>query len=819
MPRHFPCGTSGGPLFVKLTSLLVVVASAILLGILGMPMACSQPPTAVQGAEMVELNFAGATTLPKLLEAFSKILDTRFIYGADMENRPVNVVTPTTIPKDAIKPFLGSILKSQNLAIVDSAVPGWKRIEDRGDFKPFAAIGSANEILARDGPAAVVTQVLEAKNLNIAQLKPQLDKFKSVGGEILTLDETGVIIVTDYTENVQKIADLIRLIDQARTEAIIDFYEVKNRTPASLIEQVEALLSKNGGGAVGEVRLFNDASGKRVVVAGDRNRVARVLQLLQQLDTGTDFMTRLYRVQNVSVSRLDTIIKGLVSSEELEKAIETTVDEEGNLLIVRAPEAIHAQIKRLLQELDQPINATESPYQFYKLRNANAMEVLFTLLALQQVTGTGQGFPVGGLGMGAFGTLGGMNMGGVNPMMGFGGFPGMGGMGMGRMGIGNQPMQMPPGADFGDNSIEERRPNANQNSALGALIGGVAGMGGIPGGLGTGMVGFGGGQVATLPGGARVTADVATNSLIVYAPASVQPLYERLIRSLDQRRPQVMIEAEIIAVDTSDNFALGVEISFGDRQGARRLFKFTSFGLSEVDPLTGALSVNPSLGFNGVLVDPDVADVIVQALARHTRSRVLASPKILVNDNQTGSLESVNSVPFQSVNASDTVATTSLGGNQQAGTIITVTPHINEDDHLQLEFDVEFSTFAGSGGTADLPPPRQIDRITSVVTIPNGDTIVVGGLKRIGDSDSFTGIPWAEKIPILRELTSLSTETRTTTSFFLFIRPKILRDSRFRDLRYLSDLEAQAAQIEGDAPRSGPLLIQCPKPLPSKMIP
>jgi len=55
---------------------------------------------------------------------------------------------------------------------------------------------------------------------------------------------------------------------------------------------------------------------------------------------------------------------------------------------------------------------------------------------------------------------------------------------------------------------------------------------------------LGGGQVATLPGGARVSADVATNSLIVYAPASVQPLYEKLIRSLDQRRPQVMIEAE-----------------------------------------------------------------------------------------------------------------------------------------------------------------------------------------------------------------------------------------------------------------------------------
>ncbi len=323
--------------------------------------------------------------------------------------------------------------------------------------------------------------------------------------------------------------------------------------------------------------------------------------------------------------------------------------------------------------------------------------------------------------------------------------------------------------------------------------------------------------MATLPGGARVSAGVGTNSLIVYAPSSVQPLYERLIRSLDQRRPQVMIEADIIAVDTTDDFSLGVEVSIGDRTGAKKLFKFTQFGLSTVDPTNGFLTIDPSLGFNGVLIDPDVADAIVQALSAHTRSRVLATPKILVNDNQTGTLESVDSVPFASVNASQTVATTSLGGDQQAGTIITVTPHINEDDHLQLEFEVEFSSFSGATAAVGdngqtLPPPRQIDRVGSIVTIPDGKTVVVGGLKQRSGSDTFLGLPFVEKIPILRELTSLTTESGRTTSFFLFIRPKILRDSRFQDLRYLSDIEAQDAAIPGDVPQSGPILIPCPKP-------
>jgi type II secretory pathway component GspD/PulD (secretin) len=81
-------------------------------------------------------------------------------------------------------------------------------------------------------------------------------------------------------------------------------------------------------------------------------------------------------------------------------------------------------------------------------------------------------------------------------------------------------------------------------------------------------------------------------------------------------------------------------------------------------------------------------------------------------------------------------------------------------------------------------------------------------LKRVGDSQTFTGVPWAEKIPVLRELTSRTTENQTTTSFFLFIRPVILRDSRFADLQFLSDKEAGEACIPGDYPVSHPTLVQ-----------
>ena len=490
------------------------------------------------------------------------------------------------------------------------------------------SLARRGEVLLRDGPAAAVTQVIPIKNADMTKLSQTLRPFLTTTGNasnFIVLPENRLIIVTDYAVNVKSLVEILKLIDQPTGQAVIDFYLTRNRTPASLIEQVEALIEQNGAASAANtssVKLFNDASGKRVIVAGEKERVQRILDLLGQLDTGMEFQTRVYRLENIAADRINKLIRGLVSSEEADTAIESTIDQEGNLLVVRAADEVHQQIETLVRELDRPVDSDESPIQFYKLKNANAVEVLFSLLALQQAAGIGLDQQTGGLGFGQFGTLGGLNVGGVNQGIGFGaggllpsgGF-GNSGFGAVRGDTGGQAVRMPFENGNADNVQGSARQN--QNQALSPLIGGGnTGLGGGFGGIGAGISGAG--QVVTLPGGARVSADVATNSLIVFAPTSVQPLYEKLIRSLDQRRPQVMIEAEIVAVDTSDNFSLGVEVSAGDRTGASRLFKFTSFGLSEVNSTTGALTVSPNLGFNGVLVDPDVADVIVQALSRHT---------------------------------------------------------------------------------------------------------------------------------------------------------------------------------------------------------
>jgi type II secretory pathway component GspD/PulD (secretin) len=773
--------------------------------------------------EIVELNLSGTVKVTTLLELMSRELGIRFLHGTDIARRDVTVYTPAELPRKVLPTLLGSLLREANLAVVDSDVPGWKRVVDIADIVNAAPAGDAEEIARRNGPAAAVTQVLTLQYIEPTTASTSLKPFLSrTGSNLVALPDQRVLIVTGYAADVRLVAELLQMLDRPDDPGIIEFYQARRRPPAMLIEQFESVrtgqASKKTDAADGP-KLFVDKTGRRVVVAGPKALVFAALELLDRLDSGTEYLTRIYRLEYIGASRLDNLIQGFAEAptegrdDRRSRAVETTVDEEGNLLVVRAGADVHAQIEKLVLELDQPVDSEASPIRFYKLKNATAIEVLYSLLALQEAAGIG-GVQQAGLAAGSFGTLGGANVGGVVPAMGASVNPQTGmPLGNTNLSAGGEMMGEASLGLVGQNLANNLSSSriGNQNAALGGLVPGgmVAGAGGMVGG---GMMGgFGGASVASLPGGARVSADVATNSLIVFAPSNVQSMYEKLIRSLDQRRPQVLIQAEIVAVDTSDNFALGVEISAGDRQGSKRLFQFTSFGLSEVDPITGALTVNPALGFNGVLVDPDVADVIVQALSRHTRGRVLSSPKVLVNDNQTGTINSIASVPFQAFSQGQASTLAGLGGNQEAGTTIQVTPHINEDDHLQLEFDVEFSTFVGSG-TDNLPPPRQIDRVGSVVTIPDGKTVIVGGLKRTNDGESFTGVPWLEKIPVIRELSSLRTAEQSTTSFFLFIRPTILRDSQFRDLKFLSDVEVQDAALPADYPVSRPLLIPCPPP-------
>ena len=746
--------------------------------------------SAQEPAATVQLNFPDQIELQLLVEYVSKRLDIKILYDEALSGKKITIKAPKEIPADSLLNLLESALKMKGLALVEADVAGWKQIVTSRDLTQIAQPGDQTTLADTEATTAI-TQAFPLKHIDPQKLSQIVKPFLTEpGANTITLPDQKLIIITDYAKNLTRITRLIETIDQAGPPSVLEFYEVQHVEAATLsgqITQMIAAQAKTQGTDAGQFDVTHDERTNKLILVGPQLLVDKIVKLLKTLDVPLGLTTEVYTFEYVAAERIDKLVKELFDPLTIKRLYHSAIDVEDNLLIATAPNKIHERIGWLTKQMDLESKRPGSSVKFFKLKNANAEEVIQTLQSIQQNGQTPFGAFSGGNNL-----AGGAR--GISPL-------GRGPTGAAGYSLG-QPFrnQFVPGANYPGTPGQPQptQPPAFQSGQQQAGQGQPA-----PTLQQTGSTA----EISYLPDSARVTADPYTNSIIVVGDRPAQEIYKNLIEFLDVKRPQVMIEAQVVIIDTSDDYSLGVELSTGDRSGVNRLFEFTSFGLSTVDPMSGALSLIPGRGLNWALVNPEEGDAVLRALATHRRARVLSVPRVLVNDNSTGTLASVTEVPFTSVNASNTVATTSFAGFAEAGTTIEVTPRISENDHLVLDYVVTLNSFTGSGG-AGVPPPRQTDEIRSTVTIPDGHTIIVGGLNRQNTSWDRNGIPVLERIPILRELTGVENDSKSRTTLFVFLRPVILRDDKFRDLQYLSDKALNCAGCKKNYPVSSPMLIK-----------
>jgi len=201
---------------------------------------------------------------------------------------------------------------------------------------------------------------------------------------------------------------------------------------------------------------------------------------------------------------------------------------------------------------------------------------------------------------------------------------------------------------------------------------------------------------------------------------------------------------------------------------------------------------------------------VLRALEAITDGRSVSVPKVLVNNNQQGLLNSVNQQPITTTITSNTSTQTSFAGTADAGTIVTVKPSIAAGDHLVLEYNVEISAFVGESTAEGIPPPSVENSLQSVVSIPDGHTVVVGGLEIETEGESVSQVPFLGSIPLIGELFKNRSKSASRTRFFAFIKPTILRHERFEDLKYLTVAAADEANVDTseDWPTVEPRLIR-----------
>lgn len=301
--------------------------------------------------------------------------------------------------------------------------------------------------------------------------------------------------------------------------------------------------------------------------------------------------------------------------------------------------------------------------------------------------------------------------------------------------------------------------------------------------------------------------DPEMNAIIAVGAPHLLDEVGELIARLDMRQPQVLLEVLLVSLSEGQSQDLGVELQAQISSSGTLIGLGSLFGLSQNSPSSTAPIVGGT-GGTAVILDPGDFSVVVRALERVSRGRSLSRASTLVNNNESASLSNTVQVPFATTTLTDGNTITAFGGSESAGTTISVSPQIAEGDFLVLNYNVSLSAFLGEASSDGLPPPSQSTSINAVATIPDGYSIVVGGLELLSESDADTKTPLLADIPIIGNLFKSGSDSTSRTRFYVLIRPSILRDPGFERLRYLSDTASEEAGATLGWPTVRPQIIR-----------
>ncbi len=339
-------------------------------------------------------------------------------------------------------------------------------------------------------------------------------------------------------------------------------------------------------------------------------------------------------------------------------------------------------------------------------------------------------------------------------------------------------------------------------------------------------------------GEVKISADKATNSLVVVASAQDYKNLTRVIEKLDIQRRQVFVEAVIMEVNLNNTDEFGISLHGGTAvdtdDGIAPIIVGNQVGQASSLNLTSLVSLGGFLaGMQGPNV-PGVAElgvalpsfgVVMHALTRNSDVNVLSTPHILTSDNEEAEITVGQNVPFQAgftpqglgnlvggAVGGANLATSSLltGGlgslyapiqRQNVELKLKIKPQINESDYIRMEVEEQTEEIAQQD--PQLGPTTAKRTAKTVVVAKDQTTVVIGGLIQERTINSVQKTPILGDIPVIGRLFRDTSTQRIKTNLLLFLTPYIIRDqSDFRRIfeRKMREREEFIAAFYGTAP-------------------
>jgi len=302
-----------------------------------------------------------------------------------------------------------------------------------------------------------------------------------------------------------------------------------------------------------------------------------------------------------------------------------------------------------------------------------------------------------------------------------------------------------------------------------------------------------------------------SNSIVITASGEVQQDLERIIRQLDIRRPQVLVEALIVEISDTAAKELGVQWALGGLDGSSIPFIGTNYsrqvpnllslagviaserlGIGGTENSTGtavtaAAAVDQIAGINGAafgfagVEGNTLFSVILNAVENDDNSNILSTPFVTTLDNEEANFIVGQEIP---ITTGESLGTGLDGRNpfrtferEEVGIKLNVLPQISEGDVIRMKIKSEVSSIAGAISSVSndfITNKREID---TTVLANDGEIIVLGGLIQDDEEINIDKVPLLGDLPVVGNAFRSKGKSRIKTNLMVFLRPTIIRNS------------------------------------------
>ena len=711
--------------------------------------ALAEESTGLPPQNTITMNFQNVD-IPVLAKFISEITGRNFIIDESVRGK-VTIISPSKVTPEQAYSIFQSVLQVKGFTTVQAGHV--IKIVPARNVRSSAAL-TQSQIPAESHGDEYVTRMVRLKNIDAASVIGVIQPMVSHDGLVAAFPADNTVIVTDDAYNVGRLLDIIGSLDVRGEQQSIVVIPLRLAFATEIAPEIDQLMAAKMG-----------------VAANGTNPQMAMRPTMGVAPTATG--------------------PGM--------GYKVIPDERTNCLIVAAPPLQMREIQEIVAKLDVNPPLSTSRIHVYRLKNAQATEmvqVLNNLLnggsspsSLSPSTGKGS------LGRSSF------NQAASGGSSGFGGSGG----GFGSSGLSSS-------ASFGGSSGGGGFGGTNSSGGFGGSGGGGLSSRSSSSGSSGPASASSAGKSIDFSYPVNITADPATNAMVVSASPQDWQTLKQIVDDLDTPRVQIFVQAVIVEVSAERQRQLGVnftaatsisgstlgigtlnfgqlESTLGDPLGLTGLgLGLASKSMCSVPSALASAAVSSvtttTTTSSNISVPCDIA--LLTALETDTHANVLSAPTLLTADNEEAMIVVGQNLPFvgsASANAGLPGQIFNSVERQNVGITLDIVPQVSEGDYVKLDLYEEVSNVVNGTANATLGPTTTIRSASTTVLIQNHRTAVIGGLLASQDSIDNQGVPFVSDIPVIGNLFSSKSSDKQKDNLIVFLTPHIVRNkSELRDL-------------------------------------